>query len=429
MLKVLCSADIHIGRRSSRLPAGADHSAADAWLGLVEYAVGQQVDAVLIAGDLVDEQSRFFEASGPIERGVLALKEAGIPVVAVSGNHDYDILHRIAAEVGREHFVVLGRGGAWQRHTLRDHAGRALLHVDGWSFPTARCADNPLRSYALEPPHDGAPVVGLLHCDLNGAEPHYAPVPAAEFEATSLAAWILGHIHVPSLRQTAGGVPSLYPGSLLALDPGETGVHGAWLMELESGTQPLFTRVALSPVRYDIVEVRMDGAASEDDVRSSVVSSVREALEQAVAVAEGRLRVLCCRLRVTGRTTLHGDMASLLDRAVDLDLQRDGARAVVEARRIIDTAPALDLHDLARGRDAAGRLAQILLSLDGDGGQDVDPGLLHAAQHAAAEVANRSHYQRFGGAGTVGDDAQLRALLRRQAALLLDGIMNQKESA
>jgi DNA repair protein SbcD/Mre11 len=437
MLKILCTADVHIGRRSSRLPAGSDYSAADAWTALVNHAIGQRVDAVLIAGDLIDEQSRFFEASGPIERGVLALKEAGIPVVAVSGNHDYDILHRIAAEVGHDHLVMLGRGGTWQRHTLVDDDGRALLHVDGWSFATSRCPDNPLQSYTLEAPHDGAPVVGLLHCDLNGAEPHYAPVPRAQLEATSHAVWILGHIHAPSLRQAAGSAPSLYTGSLLALDPGERGVHGAWLMQLAADTQPASVKVALSPVRYEVVEVDVDGAASDADVRSRILASVRQALESAVSESAGRLKVLSCRLRVSGRTALHGSMPSLVDRAIDIDLQRDGARVVVEARRFIDTAPAFDLHDLARGRDAAARLAQILIGLDSntgdaasgsDGGRDVDAGLLQAAERAAADVAERLHYLRLGDAGPPTGD-QLRALLRRQAALLLDGIMSQKESA
>jgi DNA repair protein SbcD/Mre11 len=426
MLKILCAADVHIGRRSSRLPAGCDHSAADAWLALVDHAVQQRVDAVLIAGDLIDEQSRFFEASGPIERGVRTLRDAGIPVVAVSGNHDYDVLHRIAGDVGHDHLVVLGRGGRWERWTLHDADGRAMLHVDGWSFSSPRCPDNPLQSYTLAAPGDGAPVVGLLHCDLDGAEAHYAPVPAAGLDALPHAAWILGHIHAPTLRQTPGSTPSLYPGSLLALDPGETGVHGAWLLEVAARERPGFTLIPLSPVRYDTVTVALDGVTGEGSVGSRILAAAVEALQNAVVESAGQLKMLCCRLRVTGRTPLHGRMASIVETAVDLDVHREGARAVVDSRKVIDTAPALDLEDLARGNDAAARLSQILLSLDA--GADLDADLVHTAGRAAAGVYNRSQYLSVDAAGPP-RDADVRAILRRQAALLLDSMMSQKESA
>jgi DNA repair protein SbcD/Mre11 len=65
-LKILCTADIHIGRRSSRLLPGADprvHSAAEAWLRITERAVQDRVDLLLVAGDLVDRANRFSASS------------------------------------------------------------------------------------------------------------------------------------------------------------------------------------------------------------------------------------------------------------------------------------------------------------------------------------------------------------------------------
>jgi DNA repair protein SbcD/Mre11 len=431
MLKVLCAADVHIGRTASRMPAAASYTAARAWLNLVDLAIREQVHAVLLAGDLVDEQSRFFEASGPVEQGVASLRDAGIAIVAVSGNHDHDVLHRIAHEVGGGHLVVLGRGGKWERHTLRNAAGQPVLHVDGWSFPEARHGSSPLDSYRPEPPGDGVPLVGLLHCDLDSSVPHYAPVPLAALTGTSHAAWVLGHVHAPALKQAPGSTPVLYPGSPLAFDPGEPGVHGAWVLELAGEAPSVFRQVPLSPVRYETVDVDLSDAEEDDDAASAIVSAVSAKLEATVAESDGLLEILVCRLRLQGRTPLHGSLDRIVRNAEDLEPHRGDARAVVDPRYVIDTLPALDLEGLSRGQDAAAKLAQLLMALD-DREAVLDDALMHAVRRAAAEVSGRPHYLELGHAAPAGEtnhaDSAIRELLRRQAALLLDEIMGQKEA-
>jgi DNA repair protein SbcD/Mre11 len=424
-LKLLCAADLHIGRRPGRLPApwgGGRISAARAWEGLVAYARAERVDAVLLAGDIVDQDNRYFEAYGPLGRGVGLLKEAGIAVVAVAGNHDHETLHEVAAAVGQGHLSVLGRGGTWERWTLRDDAGKARLHVDGWSFPSSRHPQDPTLDYDLPEPHDGAPVVGLLHCDLDSPETRYAPVPSASFARIPLTAWVLGHIHVPQLRETSGRPPLLYPGSLLALHPGESGRRGAWVVELGDGQAPTFRPVPLSAVRYEAVEVDVEAAADRETLRVLVGASLERRLEGIVGEGVGPLEVVSCRVRLIGRTPLGHGMEALRDelRAIGLG-ERDGVRLVVE-RVDVDTRPALDLEELARGSDAPGRLARLLLELEHD------PGLVERAERAASAVTGRSHYAGLGGpTPSPAVEGVVRVALRRQAARLLDALMRQKE--
>src|SRR5690606_27261923 len=57
VVKLLCAADLHMGRRPSRLPptwSGGAVGPATAWAALVERARAERVDAVLLAGDVVD---------------------------------------------------------------------------------------------------------------------------------------------------------------------------------------------------------------------------------------------------------------------------------------------------------------------------------------------------------------------------------------
>jgi DNA repair protein SbcD/Mre11 len=435
-LKLLCAADLHIGRRPTRLPAGSagSFSAAAAWGDLVDVAVSRSVDVVLLAGDVVDQENRYFEAYGPLGAGVRRLKEAGIAAVAVAGNHDHQALHEVAREVGGGHLRVLGRGGRWERWTLRGEGGRALLHVDGWSFPAGRHPDDPASSYDLPAPDaaDEAPVVGLLHCHLDGREPHYAPVPAASLARLPVSAWILGHMHVPELREVAGRAPVLYPGSLLALDPGEAGLRGAWLVELEPGRPPVFRHLPLSRVRYESVDVDVHGAADPESLRAAVAGALRRRLEEVVAGGAGPLELVSCRVRLEGRTPLHLEAERLVSNLVDLELMAEGGVRLVVERVAVDTRPAVDLHDLARGSDAPGLLARLLLALEGGGEAADTPGpaadvdlaaVLAAAERGGEQVVGRSYYADLAAAAP-----PVRTAMGRQAARLLDELVRQKEA-
>src|SRR5690606_34254660 len=135
-MKLLCTGDLHLGRRSSRLPShldGRTHSCAGCWDQVVALALEESVDVVALSGDLVDRDNRFYEAVGPLESGLRRLADAGIEIVAVAGNHDHDVLPRLVDALGPEAFRLLGRGGVWERATVR--RGGRVLHIDGWSFP------------------------------------------------------------------------------------------------------------------------------------------------------------------------------------------------------------------------------------------------------------------------------------------------------
>lgn len=65
-IRILATADIHIGRRPTRLANPDDahrFSAARMWEAMVERAIEEKVDLVALAGDVVDHDNRFFEAT------------------------------------------------------------------------------------------------------------------------------------------------------------------------------------------------------------------------------------------------------------------------------------------------------------------------------------------------------------------------------
>jgi exonuclease SbcD len=88
MTKFLHIADIHLGVRRYR----SEERARDffhAWRDCIErYALGERVSFVLIAGDLFDSPRVDPQAMNHAMFCLMRLREAGIPVIVVEGNHD-----------------------------------------------------------------------------------------------------------------------------------------------------------------------------------------------------------------------------------------------------------------------------------------------------------------------------------------------------
>ena len=161
-MRVLAVGDIHLGRTPSRLPSdlsARELGPAEAWRRAVDAALEAEVAAVLLAGDVVDRDEDFFEAYRELESGVRRLADEGIAVIGVAGNHDVEVLPRLARHIPE--FRLLGAGGRWE--SCRIAAGGEAVTLWGWSFPRARFSASPLADQRFE----RLPGInlGLLHCD------------------------------------------------------------------------------------------------------------------------------------------------------------------------------------------------------------------------------------------------------------------------
>ena len=427
-LRVLCAGDLHIGRRSSKLPSthsGPEHACAVAWDAIVDTALTERVDIVALSGDLVDRDNRYFEAIGPLERGLRRLADAGIDSYAVSGNHDFDVLPQLADALALERFHLLGRDGQWERQTVRRN-GRAVLHIDGWSFPRQDVSNCALDSYNL--PDDGTSVLGILHADLDQPGSRYGPVTLAALQSHSVAIWLLGHIHGEATFAEASKPHVMYPGSPQAMDPGEPGLHGATLATIDPAGKVTTRKIALSTVRYLPLSVDLSEVATEEAVRTRIVTALRDALALEEHRYE-RLRCLSCRVTLTGRTPLHGKLRAIAETASDdLNLTNEtGAEAVIE-RIDIETRPAIELDALASRNDPPGEVAQLIRALEGSAELDTYDDLITAT---GRQLGNIHDSNAFSGPASdaAPDRAQVVRYLSGEAWSLLDALMAQKEPA
>lgn len=381
---ILFVGDMHLGRLPARVPvdAGGDRLPAlaelgpgAAWRRTAEAAARLGVDAVALAGDVV-EGVNLFEGANELAAGLAILAAARIPVVAVAGNHDTHVLPDLAR---RGEIVLLGPHGTWSTLDLNPTGGVPARLV-GWSFPAPHCETSPL---ATRPPvpSPGQVTFGLLHADLDAPGSRYAPVMRAELAATGYTRWVLGHVHRPDEPPTDGG--PFYLGSLTGLDPTETGRHGPVLARVRADGGIEWTRLPLAPLIW--LGAGLDLGTADEPVRD-LPSLVRGALEDAVLAlpgGPGEALAVGVRLALTGEVADPAGLrraAALLGETTETWLRVGPALCFLEKLEN-DVRERLDLTALAAGDDPVGLMARRILTLSG---ANPVPGVTDAAAWRAA---------------------------------------------
>ncbi len=431
-VRLLCVGDVHLGRSPGGLgpellaELGLEARAVGpraAWERTVDLALREQVDAVLLAGDVVDAERDYFESYAVLSAGVERLAAAGIRVLGVVGNHDVEVLPLLARNLPR--FELLGPGGTWQLARIEGRAGGAL-EVVGWSFPQAQVQVSPLASFPSDLRGRGdVPRVGLLHADLDASPSVYAPVRSSDLSATGLDAWLLGHVHKPG--DLSGPRPIGYLGSLSAVRASEIGDRGPWLLEAGAGGVRLAQRV-LAPLRFE--ELLVD--VSDVEGRGAAQERIQEVLERrAGELQRGALGgpgplVVGLRMTLVGRSR---DRQALFAAAQDAKLSaavsaRRGEPAVFLEGIEVAASNALDLATSAQRSDPLGLLARQLLLL----ARPADDPERRALIEAARPVLERRGEDVLRGKldPPLLDMGAVAERLRRAGELLLDGLLRQE---
>jgi DNA repair protein SbcD/Mre11 len=361
--RFLHAADIHLDSPLRGL-TGQEGSAAErirsatreAFELLVGRAIAERVAFVVIAGDLYDGDWRDYRTGLFFAAQMGRLNASGIPVFLLHGNHDAQ--SQITRKLELPDNVRVFSARAPETFRLEDID--VALH--GQSFSQREIRDNLVPGYPG--PVAGVFNIGVLHTGLGGMGGHenYAPCALAELVAKGYAYWALGHVHQFQILHRQPHV--VFPGNLQGRHIRETGAKGAALVSVENGEVSEVAMIPSDVVRWSLVPVAVDAAASLPEV----LERIRAGLEEGVAgQAEGRL--LACRLVLEGRAPMHGQLVGAEEyllaeaRAIALGLGAD--QAWVERVKVV-TEPEMDARTLAARTDALGELHRMLGEAGGD---------------------------------------------------------------
>lgn len=362
MFRFLHAADIHLDSPLRGLERYPDAPAAEvreaprrALENLVDLALEERVAFVLIAGDLYDGDWRDYNTGIFFAAQMRRLTAAEIPVVLVAGNHD--AASQITKSLSLPPGVVQLDTDAPQTHEL-PHLGVA---IHGQGFATRSVGRDLAAGYPMAVP--GRFEIGLLHTSLDGRPPHadYAPCSVETLRSKGYDYWALGHVHA---REEVSRDPWIvYPGNIQGRHVREAGAKGCTLVTVEEGDITGVEHRALDVVRWALVEVDVRGARGAE----ATIDRVREALEDAVDRAEGRL--LAARLVLRGRTPAQPELARDPDRWIH-EYREQAARfeepGVWLEQVRIETRHEQDLEGVFERGDALGDLVRLIAELDGE---------------------------------------------------------------
>lgn len=308
--KILHAADIHLDSPLRNLtqyedaPADQIRDASRRALeNMVTFAIDQEVDLVVIAGDLYDgdwpdQNTGLFFVSQARK-----LIDAGIPLSVIRGNHD--AFNKMTVNLrlpknpdGSE--VMLSEKSV---ETREFDFGDLSVAVHGRSYRKQHERGDLVKDYPVA--RSGVFNLGLLHTSLTGFEGHasYAPCTPIQLADFGYDYWALGHIHQRGEHQIDGAAPVVFSGNVQGRKINEPGAKGCILIEIDSRGETTRTFHPLDVVRFEKFEL----SAKEIDRVDDVLDQYESWLEQKLDEVDDRL--LVPRFELSGTTPLHHQLA------------------------------------------------------------------------------------------------------------------------
>ena len=369
-MKFIHTADIHLDSPLAGLAAYKDAPAdllrtvtRDAFTKLVDEAIDETVDFMVIAGDLYDGSWKDYNTGHFFCREMGRLNKAGIPVYLLFGNHDADSEMTKKLTLPPNVHLFESR----KANTFRIEKLKVALH--GRSYKEAATVENLAASYPA--PVAGWLNIGVLHTALEGYAAHanYAPCSLAELSAKGYDYWALGHVHEHAILQKTPWV--VFPGNLQGRHIRETGERGAMLVAADESGIHSVERLLVDVLRWHVVDVDASGVSSLQEI----VRLAGRAFEQLIAETPDKI-YLSARVCIKGKTAAHGELFGLesqlreeiLGQAASLGIDRlwvekvrIGTEPITDAAHIVARSDAI--ADLQGFLDAAPEDAALLESL------------------------------------------------------------------
>jgi DNA repair exonuclease SbcCD nuclease subunit len=356
-LRFVHAADLHLDSPFTGLQAintdigkALQESTFRAFSRIVDLCIKEQVDFLLIAGDVYDGADRSVKAQIRFRDALSRLGEAGIQSYVIHGNHDP--LDGWRAKLDFHPFVHIF--GDKLERVSHEKDGVALAAIYGMSYPTREVHENLALAYQKQL---GDPfAIGLLHANVGNDAGHesYASCTLNDLVRANLDYWALGHIHKREVLH-AQAPTIVYPGNPQGRHPGEMGEHGCMRVTVGADGHTDVTFVDTDDIRWIEKDISIDGLESVQDLL--------DVIEEQIGIRQEEGKNLVCRLRLVGRGFLHRSLRE--DRLSDMEeVLRETlsqAKPFVWIDRIEDaTRPDIDIESRRQGQDFVGDFLRIV---------------------------------------------------------------------
>ncbi|MDT8421715.1 MAG: exonuclease SbcCD subunit D [Desulfuromonadales bacterium] len=315
-MRFIHTSDIHLGKTYRNVPGEAERyeDFFRCLAGIVADAIVAQVDFLLIGGDLFHVGQILPRTFARTIETLQPLKDAGIPCIAIEGNHDW--IHRrdsiswmeALSQMGYLRLLRPGRTGEGgyrfdpfdEEEGTGGHVTIGDLNIYGLGYIGAQAGNHVARiCEAVTTEHN----LLLFHVGVWT----YSPVEIGNMKpedahplAETFGYVALGHGHKPYIVSTPEGRPYAYnPGSPERVNFGEEKyAKGYYLVTAEEGR---FTTEfkPTAPRPMIVATVNLEGATNADAALESFISQVKEFIPQ------GDERRPLLELKLVGKVAFH----------------------------------------------------------------------------------------------------------------------------
>lgn len=263
---------------------------------LIEVAVAEQVDFIVISGDIYDAADSSLRAHLSLQAAFEELGTHGIHVYLIHGNHDPLDGPRLQIK-NAEHIHVFG--AEVESYTaIRRSDQQEVAIISGISYPTTKVTENTALKFHRDPE---VPLfhIAIHHANLDGDPAHetYSPCTRKELEITGYDYWALGHIHQRRVIQEYPHI--VYAGNIQGRSVKETGPKGCYVVDVKEDASLQMTFHELDSVRWFREEISIEGIHNEDEWRIRVedkVDDIRKRRPEHMSIV---------RWIITGRSSIH----------------------------------------------------------------------------------------------------------------------------
>ena len=419
MFRFIHAADVHIDSPLRGLQAYDDaptdqlrKATRDAFAKVMELAIDEQVDFVIVAGDLFDGKWLHMETGLWTAAQFRRLEQENIAVYLIRGNHD--ALSKVRQAVSWPENVREFSVGSPQTFHL-ESLGVAL---HGQGFAKQQCEQDLAANYPK--PLPDCFNIGVLHTSLAGSSDHdtYAPTSEETLVNRGYDYWALGHVHMRSAPPIRQRPYIVYSGNTQGRHIKEVGPKGCLLVAVDDGEINDVAFHETDTVRWTVVEV----ALSESDGLSELTSQVHDQLAAAHEAAGGR--ICAARVVVRGACAAHQQLVHRLHDETIAEIRNLAGMFDDEVwveKVILDTTTPVDVEQLRQGADLMGDLLRDIESL-----HDTEAELVEIA-HTLSPLFDRAAVELSEAGIDFENIDQLRQWLRRAEGMLISQLSEVAE--
>ena len=242
---------------------------------IVDLALAEKVDLVLIAGDTFDSSQPSPRAQLFFAEQVKRLTDAQIQVVMIFGNHDH-MKQEDLLVTKTPYFKLLGNGEKVETVTFETKDGFAY-DVIGFSYLNNHITRDMIPDF----PEKGQDYTfGLMHAQEKAQSGNvYAPFTTSEVQNLNYDYFALGHIHA---RNNLSEDPWIvYPGNIQGRHINEMGAKGCYLGEIDERTKKTTIEFKqTSPIIWQAAEINLEDEIDKAGLQSKIIDALNQAKQK-----------------------------------------------------------------------------------------------------------------------------------------------------